>query len=591
MPGALMGTVAYMSPEQALGEQLDVCTDLFSFGTVLYEMVAGRPAFTGDSKAAVRDSILHKQPQQSLHASQGRPQGLVQIIDKALQKDRSLRYRTASDMRSDLVHFQRELEWRRTAGRERPSMETRRMLAVLPFENLGESVEHDYFVDGLTEEMITQLGRMNPRRLGVIARTSAMKYKDTDLPIPQVAKALGVNFVLCGSVRRAGNCVRIAAQLIDVRDQSHLWADTYDRQLEDLIGIQVDVAEQIAKSLRLELIPEQQALIARSSSANIEAYELYLQGRFLWNKRTPDAVVKAIERFEKAVVADPSYAMAHVGLADCYAVLGFYGAMHPKDSYGKAMAYASKALDIDWQLAEAHCTLAFCLLQHDWDWPRAEYQHLLAIELNPNCASVHHWYGIDLTQVGRFAEAHSSLQRALELDPFQVDIRAHLGRLLYFSRDYLRSLDELRKAVELDPSYAPARYFLAMCLLQTSDHDEAIAHLESLVREFPEQPVAVSGLACALGTGVRQTEARRVVDGLRNLSVRVRIPPFLVAVALAWPGNEDEVLRLLEEAHRERFSWLLYLPIEPVFDFLRNDPRFHDLTRRAGAFVTRSPST
>jgi len=283
-------------------------------------------------------------------------------------------------MRSDLMRLKHELEWRRSANKDRPSTEIRRMFAVLPFENLGESVEHDYFVDGLTEEMITQLGRLNPRRLGVIARTSAMKYKNTDMPISQVANALGVNCVLQGSVRRAGNRIRIAAQLIEAKDQTHLLADTYDRQLEDLIGIQVDVAEQIAKSLRLELIPEQQALIARSSAANVEAYELYLQGSFLWNQRTPDAVVRAVERLEKAVAADPSYAMAHVGLADCYAVLGFHGALPPKDSYGKAMASASKALEIDWLLAEAHCTLAFCLLQHDWDWIRAKHQHTLAVE-------------------------------------------------------------------------------------------------------------------------------------------------------------------------------------------------------------------
>lgn len=462
----------------------------------------------------------------------------------------------------------------RRAGTD--SSPRRTMIAVLPFDDLGQAPAADYLVEGLTEELITQLGRLNPQRLGVIARASAMRYKGTEWSVRAVGRDLGVRYLLLGSIRRAGTRLRVTAQLVQISDQANVWGDSYDRLADDMVGVQIDLAQEIVKALAIELVPEGQALVARTRTRSVEAYEYYLQGRYHWNRRTPESARHAIEYFDKSAAADPTYALSFAGLADCYAVLGYYGDLLPADAFGRAKAHASRALQLDADLAEPHSSLAFCLLQYDWDWPAAHREHLEAIRLNPNCAPAYHWYGLTLTQVGLFSEASTALRYALKLDPFSVAIQAHIGRLSYLARDFDRAINGLRETVQLDSAFLPARYFFAMALLHGAHIQASVAEFETLVAIL-EHPILVSGLACAYGRAHNEEAARLTVERLTRLSGRTRVPPYFFAVAFAGLGDTGEVVRYLEEARAERYGWLFYACMDPVFDGVRADPLFQQV--------------
>lgn len=451
-----------------------------------------------------------------------------------------------------------------------PNPNWRTLIAIHPFENLGQGSSDDYFVAGLTEELITQLGRLNPKRLGVIAWR--------DKPVDEVPSKSPVEYVVTGTVRRDRKRLRVTAHLLHPADQHQVWAGSYDRSTTDAITMQIELAEQIAKSITVELIPVKSAPGPRKWTENSVAYEFYLQGRYHWNKRTPEATLAAIEYFQRAIATDPDYALAHVGLADCFGVLGFYGNLVPADAFGRAKQHASQALTLDDSLAEAHSSLAFSLVQFDWDWSAAQREHLQAIRLNANCSSAHHWYGLTLTQVGRFPEALRSLTRAKEIDPFNPAIQAHIGRLAYFARDFEQSLKEVKRAVELDRSYAPGRYFQALAGIQNGNRN-AIEQFEQLVDEYPENPILVSGLAYAYGKTRKRAAALKTIDRLQALAHTVRVPPYFQAFAYTGVENSAAALEYLDQANAERFAWMHYLKMDPVFDFLRANPRFEELAR------------
>ena len=461
----------------------------------------------------------------------------------------------------------------------------KKMLVVLPFANVRGDSQKDYFADGMTDEMISRLGQLNPQRLGVIARTSAMSYKGTNKPIREIAQELAVDLVLEGSVRRVGDKVRITAQLIQVSDQAHLWAGTYDRAMKDVLAIQAEVATEIAAALKLELVPEQRARLQSAPLTSTEAYDLYLQGQYFWEQRTEDAVMTALGYFERAIVTDSTCALAYTGVADCYGVLGFYGAVHPKKAFSAAKAAALKALELRDELGQAHCSLAFVLLQHEWNWAAAEKEHMRGLELSPNYAFAHHWLGVDLTLVGKYREALMSLQRALELDPLSLATKAHIGRVHYFARQYHDAIKELRPVVESDPLYAPAHYFLGLTYVQTEQHDEAVAQLETTTKLAQENPVALSGLAFALACRGDRAAVRRILADLETLGSKRYVSPFFVAFAGVGTSSPDETLSFLQEAYEDHFPWLLYLRSEPAFDRLRSDGRFAELVRRIGPAV------
>ncbi|HWC15913.1 MAG TPA: winged helix-turn-helix domain-containing protein [Terriglobales bacterium] len=461
------------------------------------------------------------------------------------------------------------------------------LLMVLPFENLTKASSQDYLVDGLTEETISQLGRVNPHRLGVIARHTAMTYKRSSKSLADIGAELKLDYLVVGSVRRTQNYLKITVELVKTSDQSQLWTQTYERSLKQMTSVHSEVAREIAECLALELVPQQRSLIAKVGTHNQLAYEMYLQGRYLWAGRTDAAMHGAIGFFEKAISSDPEYAIAYTGMADCYGVLGYYGSIPPQEAFSKAKMYSTKALSINNHLAEAHASLAFALLQHEWNWSSAEREHLFSLQLNSNCSSAQHWYGIDLTQVGRLQEAEAVLQRALSIDPLSVAVRAHIARVFYFQRKFEKAADGLLRAIHLDESYAPAKYFLALVLIQQRKYAEAIATLEGALRIDSTHPILLASLAFAHSRQGNHHAAEVVAYQLRLVSRKRRVDPFFRAFALL-ESNRARAISFLRHAYEERFGWLLYVPIDPAFDGLRSEPDFASLVTQLSPITASS---
>jgi TolB-like protein/Tfp pilus assembly protein PilF len=456
------------------------------------------------------------------------------------------------------------------------------MLAVLPFENLSNDPGQNYFSEGLTEEMITQLGRMHPRRLGVIARSTAMHYKGTEKRADQIGQELGVGYILEGSVRRTIDRVRITAQLIQVSDQTHLWAETYDRKLADVLDIQREVARRIAKSLAVELLPDQQKSLSRTSTRDSAAHEAYLRGHYFWNKRTEEGFQKAIGHFEQAIAKDPGYALAYTGLADCYETLGIYGGLPPGETAHRAKAAANRALEIDDRLAEPHTSLAFANLLFDWDWAAAEREFKQALDLNPNYVTGHHWYGLFLALMGRFDEAFAQMRNALVLDPLSLVLNSHVGWFLYYARRYDEAISQLCKTAEMDQSFPVTNYLLGLAYLQKEKINEAIAEFHKGDQLSNSHPAALSGLGQAHGLAGRKTEGLQYLERLRAVSKTRYVSQYFMACVWIGLGDKAQAFDCLEKAFQERSSWMAHLKVDPVVDGLRSDPRFKSLIERVG---------
>jgi len=458
--------------------------------------------------------------------------------------------------------------------------ESRVMLAVLPFENLDASGEQEYFADGMTEEMIAQLGRLNPSQLGVIARTSAMQYKRTTKGVDQISKELGVDFVLEGSVRRAGQRVRITSQLIRARDQSHLWAESYDHTLDDVLAIQTDCAGRIAHSLAVELLPSQREAMQRAATRDPAAYEAFLQGRFCWNTRSEEGFRKAIGFFERAIELDPGYALAYVGLSDVFNVLGMFSMLLPKDAYEKAQAASKKALAIDERLAEAHSSLGYARFLYDWDWAGAEQEFRLGLELNPNYVVGHYWYALFLAAMGRFAEAFDHIDQAHRLDPLSLVVKNHHGWILYFDRQYEKAVEQFQAALELDPNFYLPRVFLGLTYVQMGRMPQAV---EALVRAgigAGFHPGTISALAAAYSLAGKGGKADEAVGQLEQMANERYVSSYYRALAALGMRDPEAALGWLEKAFQERSGWLANLKVEPCMDPLRSHPRFQKLLRR-----------
>ena len=455
-------------------------------------------------------------------------------------------------------------------------------LVILPFKNLSNDPAQDYFSEGLTEEMITQIGRLQPRRLGVIARSTVMHYKDSDKRVAAIGEELGAHFILEGSVRRALDRVRISAQLIQVEDQTHLWAQTYDRQLVDVLDIQRDVAKRISRSLSVELLPAQQKALAHPSTRNSEAYEAYLRGRYFWNRRTEEAIGKALFYFEQAIEKDPGFALAYTGVADCYDTLGFYGGLPPEEAANRAETASLRALEIDQGLAEAHTSLAFARMLFKWDWEGAEQEFKLALDLNPNYVGGHHWYGLFLAMMGRFEEALALIKLALDLDPLSMVLNTHLGWVFYFARQFDRAVQQLRKALEMDPDFAVGHYFLGLVYLQKGLFPEAIVEFQTASDLVVYHQAPISGLGLAHGLAGRKVEARRCLEQLLQHSKKGYVAPYYVTCVWIGLGDTGQAFHWLEKAFEEHSSWMVPLKVDPIVDGLRSDPRFKNLIQRVG---------
>jgi TolB-like protein/DNA-binding winged helix-turn-helix (wHTH) protein/Flp pilus assembly protein TadD len=462
-----------------------------------------------------------------------------------------------------------------------PPSRGRMMLAVLPFENLSGDPDQEHFSDGLTEEMMTQLGQLQPDRLGVIARTSALRYKQTPKEPAQIGRELGVSYLVGGSVRRAGGRVRITAKLIQVSDQTHLWAKTYEGDLRDVLTLQRQVATTIAEEIEIKLTPPQARLRA-PAPIDPDVYEVYLRGRYFWNRRTRDGLRKAIDYFQQVIRAEPRYALAYVGLADCYNLLADYGAVAPKEAIPAAKAAALKALEIEERLAEAHASLGWARLVYDWDWSGAEREFRRSLELNPGYASAHQWYAYHLRTLGRHEEALAEARQAQQLDPLSLIIHAIIGWHYYLGRDYDRAIGQFRKTIEMDPNFARVHSYLGWAYLQKGMHSQAIEELQKARALFGENPARLAELAYAYAVAGRTTDARKALEELNQLSKRTYIASDLMAHIYAGLQETERALDYLERTYQERAVKLVLLKVDPRFDPVRAHPRFAELVRRVG---------
>jgi TolB-like protein/DNA-binding winged helix-turn-helix (wHTH) protein/Flp pilus assembly protein TadD len=457
-------------------------------------------------------------------------------------------------------------------------------LAVLPFDNLSGDVGQEYFSDGMTEELITQLGRLEPRRLAVIARPSAMRYKGTNKRIDEIGGELSVDFILAGSVRRTGERVRITAQLVQVRDQTQLWAESYDRTLSDILDLQSEVAKAIAREIKFALSPGAQARLTTHREVDPEAYEAYLKGRHYWNKRTEEGLKKAAEYFRQAIEKNPRYALAYSGLADSYTLLGDagYGCLPPREAARGAKPAAIKALEIDDTLAEAHTSLGSVKEQFEWDWEGAEREYKRALELHPGSAIAHHWYAYLLAQTGRLEEAAAEIGSARELDPLSLIINTDLGWVHYLARRYGQAIEQLLKTLELDSSFIRAHYLLGRSYLEKAMYRESIGNLQRAADLSGRNPVYVAGLGCAYAASGKRDEAAHILNELKETSERRYVPCYDIAIVHVTLGQKDDALVWLEKAFEEGSDFKDELGAGPALDPLRSDPRFQDLLRRVG---------
>ena len=474
------------------------------------------------------------------------------------------------------------LKWSRL--RERPqAVPGRLMLAVLPFENLTGDAGQDYFSDGLTEEMIVQLGRVDPDHLGVIARTSVMHYKHGDKPLDQIGRELGVQYVLEGSVRRDADRVRITAQLIQVKDQSHLWSRQYDRELSHLLTLQGEIAQETASEIERTLgNGQKQVAVDLSDHPALspdayQAYDLYLRGRYFWNRRTRQDFQQAIDYFQRAIAKDPNYAPAYSGLADSYGLMSGYDTSLPaSEVMPKARAAALKAVQLDGGLAEAHTSLAV-VAQNGWDWQTAENEYRRAIQLDPNYATAHHWYAEFLGFEGRFDEAFAEMGRARQLDPLSLIVASDNGVLLFYSRQYDAAIEQFRGVLSMDPNFRRA-HMVVYAYVQKGMFADAMANVQKW-RPIDDTAWHWALTAYIYGRSGQQAQARRALEQLEQLNARRKVDPSTLVAAYVGMGNKDEAFTWLQKAYLEHSFSLTALKVDPLYDPLRSDPRFQTLLR------------
>jgi serine/threonine-protein kinase len=583
--GAVLGTPAYMAPEQVCGLPADARSDLFSFGCVLYEMVSGRRPFPGSTDAELAAAIRYETPLGLAEAGCKVPAELERLIRHCLEKNPEARFQSARDLAFALRALLSDSDVARTSvvrpagarSRRRKPIES---LAVLPLVNAGRDPEADYICDGLTESILFTLSRLP--RLRVMARSTVFRYKGREIDPQLVGRELGVQAVLMGRLSLRGETLSLAVELVDVADGAQLWGEQYRRQLADVLAVEEEIARQITENLRLQLSGAEKKRLAQQPTDDNDAYRIYLQGRYYWNKRTEEGLTRGVACFEQAIAKDPGYALAFAGLADCYNNLGSYAFAAPREAFPRAKAAARKALELDSSLAEAHASLAFVLFLFDWDWPGARKSFRRALKLNPGCVTAHHWFAWFQMVVGDHEGAWASMQRARELDPLSMPINSNLGFCHYFTRQYERAAEQFQTSLEMDTTFAEAQRGLGLCYIALGQHARALAALRKARSFSPGSTEITAQLGSACAHAGKTEEARKILRELDAAAKRRYVSPYDRAVVHAALGEADQAFALLEEACAERSYALAWVAIDPALDGLHADPRFAEVLRCVG---------
>jgi TolB-like protein/Tfp pilus assembly protein PilF len=575
--GVMIGTPEYMSPEQVEGKEVGKSSDIYSLGVILYEMVTGKVPFGGDTPFAI--GVKHKSeiPKNPKEINDLVPDDLNQVIMNCLEKNKEKRYQDTNELLSELSKIGKKKSEKEKIG----ETEQKKSVAVLPFADLSPRKDQEYFCDGLAEELINSLSKISDLR--VVARTSAFSFREKDLDVREIGGKLDVETILEGSVRKAGNRVRITAQLINVADGYHTWSEKYDRDMEDIFAIQDEISLAIVDNLKVKLLGREKVKLVKRYTDNLEAYKLYLKGRYFWNKRYDIGVKKGLEYFQQAIEKDKDFALAYSGLADCYLILSWYGGFFQEEAYQKAMEAALKALEIDDMLGEAHTSLAFIKLLADWDWTSSDREFKRAIELNPNYTTAHHWRSFNLFFRARFDEAIDEMKQALELDPFSLIINCDLGWVYYYSRQYDLAVEALQKTLEMDPNFVSAHSFLGRVYLQKGMYKEALAELKKEKEPSKGWMQNVETLfAIAYLKMGQKKEAKQILDDMIERAKQEYVSPYYIALLCFSVSENDLGFEWLDKAYKERDHWLFYLNVEPMFDSVRSDPRFSKLVKKIG---------
>lgn len=586
--GHLVGTPAYMSPEQVNGKNLDHRADLWSLGVVLYEMLAGTLPFKGDYRETLLRAILETQPPPIRELRAEVPAGLERVIMKALAKEPEMRYQSASDMARDLEALRDgralpedayEIAGAGPAAIRGPRAATP-SIAVLPFVNLTSDPENEYFSDGLTDELIGALAQLP--NLHVVSRTSAFAMKGKTADMKTVGELLKVTSVIEGSVRKSGNRARINVQLVQISDGFPVWSERYDIELKDIFEVQEQIARKTVEGLKIKLLGEGKPLFPNYRAVNIKAYNLYLQGLYHIHQLNPANFEKARVYFEECLAEDSQYAPAHAGIARYYSKLAFYNVVEPRKGLQRALAAATRALQLDNRLADTNTTLGEILLALDWDWAGAERHFLEAIRISPGDALARHPYALMLVRQGRFDEAHRQLEIALSLDPLSKALNNGLAFLFYYARDYDRAREACRKTLELDPNYFQAVACHALICLEQRQFGEAMQYLEQARKVTRDSPIALSYYAYVCACLDRAPEAREILALLLKRAETEYIAPAYIGIIYAGLGDSSHAFDWLDKACDVRDSTLTFLGIFQAFDPLRSDPRFASLLKKIG---------